>query len=224
MAYFDNDFLDFFEGLSNNNNKDWFHNNKKIYEQKIKKPFYQLINDVIETIQTNYDKDLDLEVKNAVFRINRDIRFSKDKTPYKTHVAAVVSRGGRKDLLYPGLYIHLGLGELSLGGGCYQPDKHILQSIREHIATHPKKLNAILNNKEFKDTYGGIKGAKNKRLPKEFIDVAESIPLIANKQFYVMANYSSEHILREDLLDFIIQHYEVSTQWNSFLKEAMKLS
>src|SRR5690606_31023698 len=90
--YFDKDYLDFFKELAANNNRDWFHANKKRYENSVKKPFATFVTDTISKVKDEYDSKLDLEVKNSVFRINRDIRFSNDKSPYKLHSAAIISR------------------------------------------------------------------------------------------------------------------------------------
>jgi uncharacterized protein (TIGR02453 family) len=106
MSHFSKDFLAFFEELAGDNNKDWFDANRTRYHEVVKDPWYAFVQQIIDEVRKD-DPDLHLEPKQAVFRINRDIRFSKNKQPYKTHVAAVISRGGRKELTYPGLYVHL---------------------------------------------------------------------------------------------------------------------
>ncbi len=223
MQYFTQDFISFFKELTKNNHREWFHEHKKDYENHVKKPFYQLVGDVISLLKEKHDPHLELEVKNAVFRINRDIRFSKDKSPYKTHVAAVISRGGRKDLMDPGIYLHLSNGVVNIGGGCYQPDKKTLHNIRTAILKNPKAVDKILKQKNFKKTYGELKGEKNKRLPKEFAPHQEAIPLLLNKQFYFMSAYDPKEVLfREDLPEFILEHYTVAKPWNQFLKNAMQ--
>lgn len=95
MAYFDENFLKFFKSLNKNNHKEWFDKNKSTYEASVKKPFEKLVADLIFKMQKLHP-GFQCEVKDAVFRINRDIRFSKDKTPYKTNVSAVICHGGRK--------------------------------------------------------------------------------------------------------------------------------
>ena len=221
MAYFTKEFNKFFKELTKNNYKEWFHANKKRYEEHVKKPFYAFVADLIEAYKN--EEDISLEVKNAVFRINRDIRFSKDKSPYKNHVGAVISKTGRKDMLYPGIYVNLEAGNLMIAGGCYQLDKVNLQKIREHIVRHPDKANKILKGKAFVAKFGGLHdGEKNKIMPKEFKETVKEIPLIANKQYFYECSYDDENILqRDDLVEFIMEHYQAGKEWNRFLIEAM---
>lgn len=223
MAYFNQAFIDFFKGLAASNHKDWFDENRKTYEKEVKKPFYQLVADTIAEV-SKYDKNVaELQVKNAVFRINRDIRFSKDKTPYNLHVSAAISPEGRKSM-DTGLYMHLNLETCQFGGGCYMPSKESLASIRKYIITNPKEVETALNDKDFVAVFGGLQpGDKNKMLPKEFKEFGEKHPLLFNKQFYYMADYPGEEtILRDDLLPFIMKHYKASQVWNDVLKKAMK--
>lgn len=218
---FTEEFLTFFKELARNNHKEWFQANKKTYEKAVKEPFYALVASVIEGVKQD-DSELQLEVKNAVFRINRDIRFSKDKTPYKLHVAAVVSRGGRKNLGHPGIYFHLGIEKSMIGGGLYQLDKEALYKVRTAITKQPDRVNALLNDPTFKETYSEIRGDKNKIIPKEFKPALASMPLVANKQFYFMADYEDEtFLLQPNLSDIILQHYHAAKPWNEFLYEAI---
>ena len=96
MIYFTKDFIGFFSDLENNNNRDWFHENKKRYETSVKGPFESLVSALISELSKVYP-EMTITPKDAIFRINRDIRFSKDKSPYKTHMAALISPGGKKD-------------------------------------------------------------------------------------------------------------------------------
>ena len=114
MSYFEQGMIDFFEELSENNKKEWFHANKKRYESHIKDPFHEFVTELIMRIQ---EEDLDFATtpKDAIFRINRDIRFSKDKTPYKTHVGASLKNGKRTAVNLPGYYVHLAANKVSIG-------------------------------------------------------------------------------------------------------------
>lgn len=222
MAYFTEDYNNFFKGLAANNHRDWFHDNKKLYERAVKAPFAAFLKDLIARIQQEFDPELILEPKDAIFRINRDIRFSKDKTPYKLNRSAAICRGGRKQMNRPGLYLQFGVGEFMLGGGMYQPDKVRLQQIREAIVQQPEVVRALQADATFQQFYGSIKGDKNKRLPAEFKATHAELPIIANKQFYFMANYEDQEelLMREDLMDWVLEHYAVGQGWNQFLVEA----
>ena len=222
--YFDKDLINFFIDLSANNNRDWFQDNKKRYEKSVKKPFQAFVTDVIAAIKKEYDPKLELETKNALFRINRDIRFSKDKTPYNTHVSAVVSRGGRKDMLYPGIFFRINPEGFHIGGGAFMPGKEDLYRIRETLISKGKKAQSALNDKNLKAHFpDGIIGEKNKVLPKEFKEAAESQPLIYNKQFYMASTYAPERILEDDILKFLTDHYGAMEPWNAFIREALGL-
>ncbi len=120
MIYFTQDYLDFFKNLAANNHKQWFDENRKTYETVVREPFKLFIADVIKSVQ-EIDNGVALEPKNAIFRINRDVRFSKDKTPYKLFNSAIISKNGRKDKTYPGLYLELNPERLAIFGGVYMP-------------------------------------------------------------------------------------------------------
>lgn len=222
MAYFTQDYTDFFKELAANNHKEWFHTHKKRYEKSVKAPFEAFVADLIQAVQAQHDPEMDLLPKDAIFRINRDIRFSKNKAPYKLNRSAVISRGGRREKQIPGFYLQLGVEELWLGGGAYQPDKHYLRRIRQHIADHPQQTVALLQQPAFVQYYTTIQGAVNKRIPKEFKAAYEQQPLIANKQYYYMATYEDAevHLLRDDLLEWTMAHYQASLEWQHFLTDA----
>lgn len=206
----------YLKDLSKNNNRDWFHQNKKRYETNVKKPFYNLITELAQAQGYN------LQAKDAVFRINRDIRFSKDKSPYKTNVGAIISEYGRKGKEQPGFYIHIETGSLMIGGGSYFVDKDALQKIRQHIQNNLSTFNNIINNKDFVEKFGNIKGDKNVRIPKEFKETAEQQALIANKQFYFMAELAPDNVVREDLVSFIVSYFKAGQPLNDFLQEAIQ--
>jgi len=216
MTYFTQEFLDFFQELAHNNHRDWFHSHKSRYERHVKKPFHTFVADLIDRIHED-DPRITLEPKHAIFRINRDIRFSKDKTPYKTNVSAVISPQGRKDFTYPGFYIDFSHQKLYIGGGAYSVQKDQLERIRFAIATQSEAFQALLDQVEFKEKYGELKGEKNKRLPKELKEVAEKQPLIFNKQFYYMAELDSHHVLDHNLMDLVMEYYYAAKPMKDFL-------
>lgn len=220
MSFFTKDFFHFFQGLSQNNEREWFHANKKDYENHVKNPFKAFVQLMIDKIQ-EVDPTVVILPKDAIFRINRDIRFSKDKTPYKTNVSAAISAGGRKDHSKPGIYFEMGAERLGIYSGVYQPDKNQLQSIREGIASQPKEFEKILKDRKFKKYWGEIHGEKNKRIPKEFQEDAEIQPLIMNKQFYVMAQFDADKILDPKLDKMVMDHYLAAKPLGDFFYDAI---
>lgn len=220
MSYFTKDYVDFFKELSANNNKPWFDANKKRYEQSVKKPFNDFIQEMINRVRQD-DPAVDIAPKDAIFRINRDIRFSEDKSPYKTFMAAVVSAGGRKNHTIPGLYLQFGPEEAHIYGGAYMLDKDVLHKVRTKIASDLDGFDKLLNGADFKEKFGTIHGEQHKRLPAEFQAAAEKQPLLANKQFYYFAKFPLTVITKDDLPELVMSHYFAGKPMNAYLRKAM---
>ena len=216
------EYISFFKQLAANNTTTWFNENKKRYEQHVKEPFQQLVQEVIDLMKKK-DPSIKVQPKDCVFRINRDIRFSNDKNPYKNYMAAIVSREGRKDKTTPGIYFHLEANKLSIAGGSYEPPKEDLEKIRKAIVKDPKRVNKILQGKKFTSMYGGLGGEKYKVLPAEYKSAAEMAPALYNKSFHYEKEYKGEsYITRNDLAKFIVDHFNAASEWNEFLNEALK--
>ena len=221
MSYFTKDFLGFLNELAANNEREWFKANKKRFDESVKAPFEAFVGEMIDRLSAD-DKRIMLTPKDAIFRIYRDTRFSKDKTPYKTHMAAVISPGGRKDFSTPGgIYIQLGADASRVYAGVYQPDSKQLQLIREHIVSNMKSFEKLVNNKEFKKRFGEVRGDKNKRIPKEFREAAKEQSLLFNKAFYFFADLKPSQITRKDLPDKVMDLYYASKPLAAFLGKAM---
>ena len=218
-------YVEFFKDLAGNNNRDWFHENKKRYETDVKKPFYALVDRLIKKAN-KINPAIDIEPKEAIFRIHRDIRFSKDKTPYKLHMSAVVNPGGRKAMSNPGIYFHIGPEAMTLATGCYMPDKEQLTQIRHSIIENYDEVGKILKNKTLLKYFPkGLQGDKNKILPKEFKPYAESHPLIFFKQYYLSNEVDVVPLIETGKLEAtIIGHLKAASQWNNFLVDTLKLN
>ena len=221
MPYFTSDFLRFFQELAVNNHKDWFDQNRARDEKVVKTPFATFISEMIAHIQAE-EPGFYLEAKEAIFRINRDIRFSADKTPYKTQTSAILSPFGRKNKMYPGFYIQFSHDKIMLAGGAYMLDKPLLLAVRRHIAAHAKEFAGIYQDKEFKRLYGQILGEKNKRIPDEFSGMEDKEPLIANKQFYYAADLDAMMLLKPDLAEVCMMYFRAGKRLNHFLIDGMQ--
>lgn len=220
MQYFTNDYLNFFKELASNNNKAWFDNNRKRYEYIVREPFKLFISDLIEEV-AKQDSEVKIEPKDAIFRINRYIRFSKDKTPYKLNNSAIISKMGRKDKSYPGLYIESGPEKLGIYGGVYMPDTLQVKKIRHHIINNKEEFKKIINNKIFKQKFDEIQGEKHKRLYKEFLEAAKDQPLLFNKQWYHFAYLSASIITSNNLIDTILEYNKAALPLKYFLADAL---
>lgn len=215
-------YIQFFKELAKNNHKDWFDAHKKTYELEVKKPFYELTQQVIEQLK-KINSHFDIPVKDAVFRINRDVRFSKDKSPYKLHMAASISTTHKKDWNNPdGIYFHISSEGVMIGGGLYMPDKEVIHALRLAIMNYSNDFKSIITDKKFRERLGELEGEKNKIIPAEFKLAAKKQPLIYNKQFYYWREYpGKENITRSDLADFITEHYKASLPFIQFAKQAI---
>ena len=216
MKYFTTSFVSFFEELANNNQKEWFHANKKRYEADVKKPFENFLSDLIAAIREE-DPSLLITPKDCVLRINRDLRFSKDKTPYNLHYSAVVSNAGRTDKSVPGIFLRFTPEQVGIMGGAYVLDKDQLHRLRADIIKHPDTINKLIQNKEFTSKFGTIQGEESKRMPVEFQEAANNIPLVMKKQFYVLSKRESALITSEKLLPEIMSYWRAIRPLNEYL-------
>ncbi len=217
MNSFTEDYINFFKDLHGNNNREWFASNKKRYESSVKKPFVQLV----DTLINKMGLEGQLEAKDCILRINRDIRFSRDKTPYNLHMTAFISTGGRKDKSVPGFFIRISAHEIGIMGGCYSPDKEQLQSIRQHIADHLEEFQQLVFNPNFVSRFGELKGEENKRIPSEFVALLEKEPFLSKKQFYYSTLLDVDMLTQENLVPVLMEYYATMKPLNDYFINAI---
>lgn len=220
MAYFTQEYLDFFTELELNNHKEWFDSNRKRYEEHVREPFKVFVQDLIDASRAVHP-ELEATVRESMMRINRDIRFSKDKTPYKIHMGAGVSPGGKKNYAVPGMFVQANHVDVRLYSGVYELEKEQLQSLREHIAAHSEELNELISTPEFAKHYGSIRGDQNKRVSKELMPAAAVQPLILHKNFYYFTSWPPSVLLQDDLIALIMDRYQVATPLNEYLLQGI---
>ncbi len=222
MAFFEEDFLRFFIELAPNNNKDWFDLNRKRYEEVVREPFKKFVAHMIEKIEKLDPAFKGLEAKDCIFRINRDIRFSKDKTPYKLMVSAVLAPEGKKSKAINGIYFEFGPEHVRVYGGVYEIEKDDLLEVREAIAEDIEKFQSLYQDKAFSKLFGSILGEKHKRLPKELQEAAEKEPLIYNKQWYFYTQFDPEIILTDDLDEILLNCYRIGKPMEDFFNDIIR--
>lgn len=221
MKWFTDDYLQFFKELEANNHKEWFDANRKRYEANVKKPFYAFTDHMLG-LMAREDAALEgITAKDCVFRINRDIRFSNDKTPYKTNQSAIITPMGRKNHTYPGVYFEAGAAGFYVYGGVYFAEKDALNNIRTAIAANPDLFESLITDRAFVQVYGELRGEKNARLPKEFEAAAKRQPLIFNKQWYFMTEFPAKAITEEGLDQKMLDAVRAGAGLTAFLKEAI---
>lgn len=189
--------FDFLKDLKKNNNRDWFQENKKRYEESHKE-VYTFADKLIEQLNK---KDV-IETpsgKKSLFRIYRDVRFSKNKDPYKTNRTGSFRRAGANRR--GGFYFCIEPGNTMIGGGFYAPNKEDLQLIRDQISLDASPLRKVLNNKSFKTYFGELRGEQLKTVPRGFDKEDPNIDLLRYKNFYVMHSFTDEEALSPDFID-----------------------
>jgi len=211
--------LDFISGLQKNNDREWFNNNRKLYETA-KMNFESFIQALIENI-TEFDPILKgLEAKSCIFRINRDTRFSNDKSPYKTNFGAFIVRGGRKNGdKFAGYYIHLEPGKSMIAGGAYMPPSPWLASIRDKIADQPRVIKEILNEKDFRKYFKELDGEKLKKAPKGYPPDHPEIELLKFKSYLAVNEITDKQVLDNRFFDLVVHNLIAMKPLNDFLND-----
>jgi uncharacterized protein (TIGR02453 family) len=214
MGYFGDDTFAFLRELKRNNDREWFNANKDRYEESVKEPFLQFINDVgpaLRKVSPNLVAD-PRPTGGSLFRIYRDVRFSKDKSPYKTHVGAHFPLG--KGTGGPGYYLHLEPGECFVAGGMWMPEPAALQGIRERIAERPA---------EWKKARGDLDRDDNalKRPPRGFDPEHAMIDDIKRKSFTASVPISDAQMKRADLTKTFVRSCERISPLMKFLAAAV---
>lgn len=212
--------LNFLSDLKRHNDRDWFIKNRKRYEEA-KTNFESFVQAVIDEI-SDFDPILKgLEVKSCTYRINRDIRFSNDKTIYKTHLGAFIVRGGKKNGdRFAGYYVHVEPGNNSMiAGGAYLPPMPWLSAIREKINEQGDNLLEIIRNKDFVKYFREIEGEKLKSAPKGYPRDHPYIELLKLKSYLVVNMISDKEITGKECFNLIIGASRAMKPLNDFLND-----
>lgn len=212
--------LDFLSELEKNNNKEWMDENRSWYEEA-RDQFKELVAYILKEL-ASFDEGLRMVTpKDSIFRINRDIRFSKDKSPYKNNFGAFMAEGGKKTE-GAGYYLHLQAGNESfVGGGIYMPPSAILGRIRQEIDYNAGELKKVVDDHQFSSTFGAVKGEKLKTAPKGYPKDHPNIEMLKLKSYVVMKSISDEELRSENIPDFIVDIFRVQKPFNDYLNVAI---
>lgn len=212
--------LQFLRDLSKNNNRDWFHENNERY-QIAKKEFEQFINIVIMEI-SQFDPSIkNVKPKDCIFRINRDIRFSNDKSPYKTNMGGYIVPGGR-NAGNAGYYIHIEPENCFLAGGIYMPPTDRLKAVRTEIYENADQFKEIIYNKEFVKQFGDLSVEdKLKQPPKGFPKDFADIDLLKYKHYSVLKAVSEKTVTSKSYLKETVETFRVMFPFILFINEAI---
>lgn len=212
--------LQFIDDLTANNNRDWFLDHKKRYE-KFKEDYQNLVAAFLAAMKP-LDATLELlEVKNCTFRINRDIRFSKDKTPYKNHLGIWMSPGF-KGSNRAGYYIHLGRNESFIAGGFYSPEAADLKKVRKEIAFFYDDLEEIVEEKSFKTIYGNLDTTNSlKNAPKDYEKDHPAVEFLKLKSFTATQKINFTDAVNPNFVKETVAKLILLKPLNDFLNRAL---
>jgi len=210
--------VEFLSSLRENNNRDWFNEHKKEYKDA-KASFDEFVNRLIPGLR-EFDSSIDMiTAKDCTFRIYRDIRFSKDKSPYKTNMGAYIARGGRKSQ-FAGYYLHVEPGQSFLAGGMYMPPSDTLKKIRQEIYENIEEFKEIINKGSFVKTFGNFMSHdKLKNPPKGFDKDWPDIDLLKYKSYAVMHNVDDEMLFSPGFLEYSLTIYRELYPLNRFFND-----
>lgn len=213
--------LHFLKKLKINNNREWFDSNKSEYLAS-KEIFEEFVSELIKGIN-KFDKkvSLDLKPKDCTFRIYKDVRFSKDKTPYKNNMSASINPGGKKSNI-PGYYFHLEPEACFLAGGVYMPMPDDLKAIRQEIDYNPLPLINILKSASFKKEFNGLdEEDKLKNPPKGFNKDHAHSEILKNKHFIVSRKFENKVILKKEGLSKTLDSFKAMYPFLDYLRKAI---
>lgn len=208
--------LQFLRNLEKNNNREWFNENKTLY-QEAQQDVISFVEKLIEEM-ADFDEEMGkLEAKKSVFRIYRDTRFSKDKTPYKTNFGAGLGMG--KGNKISGYYLHIEPGKSFLAGGVYKPEPSVLKTIRQEISAFGDEFKAILEQDEFRNYFRGLSVEdKLKKVPQGFEKDDKMAEYLKLKHFIVTHPVSDEQLLSENAVKEFTKIFKAMKPLNDFLQ------
>ena len=209
--------FDFLTSIKNNNNRDWFIKNRPSFIEA-KENFESFVQKVIDNIIDFEPIMKGLEAKSCLYRFNRDIRFSSDKSLYKTHFGAFIVKGGKKNGdKFAGYYLHIEPGKSIIAGGAYMPSAPWLSAIREMIDEEPERLMKILKGKDFVKYFGKIDGEKLKKAPKGYLPDHPFIDLLKLKSYLVVNEVNDEFVLSKEYFDHVMNVVRTMKPLNDYL-------
>jgi uncharacterized protein (TIGR02453 family) len=209
----------FLRQLKRNNNREWFAKHKPEFEDFVRFPMQSFIAS-LQSPMASMAPEIDVNPRRSIFRIYRDTRFSGDKTPYKTHVAAVFHLRGRWQNS-AGYYVHIEPGKIYAGGGIYTPDSDRLKKIRKAIIKRSPEFLAIVESKKFKSRFGSLEGSRLSRGPAGFPADHAMIEWLKYKSYYTGVEWKEEECYKPAFVDKVVKLYDELLPMIRFLNSAI---
>jgi uncharacterized protein (TIGR02453 family) len=210
--------LQFLRTLKRNNNREWFQEHKSIYENYVKRPLMDLVDALAKDFQ-KFAPEMLASSKVSIYRIYRDTRFSNDKSPYKTHIAAVFPRSGLGKHEGAGFYLHIAPSEVFIGGGLYMPLPEDLSTVRQKIATDTTAFQKIIARRQFRNLFGSVSGERLSRVPRGFPADHRAAEYLKYKQFLVGRRLPASAATTASFYRNVVETFRVMTPFIRFLNE-----
>jgi uncharacterized protein (TIGR02453 family) len=212
--------MTFLRGLRRNNKRDWFQPRKALFEEKVKAPMHELVA-ALNGGMMGFAPDYVTEPQQGVFRIYRDTRFSPNKAPYKTHIAAIFRRRGMERRISAGFYFSVSPFELEVAGGVYMPGPEQLLAIRRHLAEHYAEFFRIANARPLRSLVSEVVGDALSRVPKGFSPDHPAAGLVRMKQWYVWTLLDPTLATTPQLFGEILKRFRAMAPLIEFLNQPL---
>jgi uncharacterized protein (TIGR02453 family) len=206
----------FFRALKRNNRREWFQPRKQVYEERVKQPMQALV-ETVNAALMDFAPEYVTEPGKAIYRIYRDTRFSKDKTPYKTHIAASFHRRVPVNHGDAGYYFAISHKEVAIGGGVYMPEPPALLAIRNHIAENHGEFRRILRARQVKQLLGELHGEQLSRVPKGFACDHPALDLLRFKRFILYVTLPPDLATKPAIYTEIVKRFRAMAPFLRFL-------
>lgn len=216
--------MKFLRDIAKNNDRDWFAENKNSYEDVIRTPAFRFITDMSDELAIISPHFLasPRKVGGSLMRIFRDVRFGKDKRPYKTNIGIQFRHEQGKDVHAPGFYVHVEPGNCFIGAGIWRPDSQALGNIRDRIIDCSKQWQTAINDKKFKK-YFKLGGEMLVNGPRGYDKEHPLIEDLKRKDFIAISNIDDKTALRQDFKELVLEHFRVADSYMRFLCQALML-
>lgn len=218
--HFSNEAIKFLRGLKRNNDRTWFEARKLVYERELKNPMFALISE-INAAMANFAPEHIRPPQKIMMRIYRDIRFSKDKRPYKTHISAWWAREGLEKTSGGGFYFHVSPEEVFIAAGVYMPEREQLLAIRRYLAENHKEYRSLMKGKKLRSLMTEGDGAPLTRAPKGFPEDHPAIDLLKMRQWTVSAKLPGDSALKPTIAKEVISRFQAAAPMIALLNQPL---
>ena len=222
--YFTTEGMSFLEQIEQNNTRDWFHENKSKYEDLIRTPALNFIDDIRNELThiSPHFLAVSKKVGGSLMRVHRDVRFSKDKSPYKTNIGIQFRHEMGKDVHAPGFYVHIEPGDCFIGVGIWRPDSSALGKIRDAIVEYDKNWLYAINDKIFKKNFK-LSGESLKNGPRGYDKNHVLIKDLKRKDFIAISHVDDKTVLSKNFKQLVVKRFAEAEPYIEFLCKALTL-